>query len=91
MINLYDGGAYLVNGMDIIPDNQEAQAAIKAKTGKDISREFPELGQCALYCVSELTAQEEMDALADALEEIIGQESVKEDQEQKGGSGNGIR
>lgn len=59
--------------------------------GKDISREFPELGQCALYCVSELTAQEEMDALADALEEILGQESVKEDEEQKGGSGNGIR
>ncbi len=59
--------------------------------GKDMSGEFPELGQCALYCVSELTAQEEMDALADALEEILGQESVKEDQEQKGGSGNGIR
>ncbi len=38
MINLYDGGAYLVNGMDIIPDNQEAQAAIKAKTGKEIGR-----------------------------------------------------
>lgn len=39
MINLYDGGAYLVDGMDIIPDNQEAQAAIKAKTGKEISKE----------------------------------------------------
>lgn len=40
--------------------------------GKDLSREFPELGQCALYCVSELTTQEEMDTLVDALREILG-------------------
>lgn len=39
--------------------------------GKDMSREFPQLGQCALYCVSEITTQEEMDALADALKQIV--------------------
>lgn len=39
MIQLYDGGAYLVNGMEIIPDNAEARAAIKSKTGKEINKE----------------------------------------------------
>ncbi len=39
--------------------------------GKDLSREFPGLGQCALYCVSELTTQGEMDALVDALGQIL--------------------
>ena len=39
MIKLYDGGAYLVNGVDIIPDGKEAQAAVKGKTGRDINKE----------------------------------------------------
>ena len=33
MIKLHDGGAYLVNGTEIIPDNAEAQAAVTAKAG----------------------------------------------------------
>lgn len=39
--------------------------------GKDLSREFPELGQCALYCVSELTSQAEMDELVRAVSQIV--------------------
>ena len=39
MVELLSTGAYLVNGTDIVADNAEAQAAIKAKTGKDISKE----------------------------------------------------
>lgn len=39
--------------------------------GKDLSREFPELGQCALYCVSELTSQAEMDELVSAVSQIV--------------------
>ncbi len=39
MIKLYDGGVYLVNGTDIVPDGKEAQAAIKEKTGKVVSKE----------------------------------------------------
>ena len=34
MIQLFDGGAYLVNGTDIVPDGAQAQAEIKSKTGK---------------------------------------------------------
>lgn len=39
--------------------------------GKDLSKEFPELGQCALYCVSELTTQAEMDELVNAVSQIV--------------------
>lgn len=35
MIKLHDGGAYLVNGTEIIPDNTEAQAAVTAKNRKN--------------------------------------------------------
>lgn len=39
--------------------------------GKDLSEDFEELGQSALYCVSELTTADEIDHLAEALEKII--------------------
>ena len=39
MIKLYDNGVYLVNGTDIFEDGPEAVGAIKAKTGREISRE----------------------------------------------------
>ena len=40
--------------------------------GKDLSGDFPGLGQSALYCVSELTSAEEIHNLAQALAEITG-------------------
>ncbi|MEM1552788.1 MAG: aminomethyl-transferring glycine dehydrogenase subunit GcvPA [Candidatus Bathyarchaeia archaeon] len=39
--------------------------------GKDISKEFPELGQTALYCVTEIHSKEDIDLLAKSLEKII--------------------
>ncbi|MBQ2257882.1 MAG: hydratase, partial [Lachnospiraceae bacterium] len=38
MIQLMETGAYLVNGTELIADNAEAPAAIKAKTGKDVNK-----------------------------------------------------
>jgi len=38
MINLYEGGAYLVNGTELIADSADAAAAVAAKTGKNISK-----------------------------------------------------
>ncbi len=38
MIQLYKGGTYLVNGTELVADNSEAAAAIKAKTGREITR-----------------------------------------------------
>jgi len=39
--------------------------------GKDLSEEFPELGQSALYCVTEVHTQTDIDRLATALNEAI--------------------
>ncbi len=37
--------------------------------GKDISGEFPEIGQTALYCITEIHTEQEINKLANALEE----------------------
>jgi glycine dehydrogenase subunit 1 len=39
--------------------------------GHDLSGAFPELGQSALYCVTELHTQQDIDRLADTLTEVI--------------------
>jgi glycine dehydrogenase subunit 1 len=39
--------------------------------GKDLTAEFPELGQSALYCVSELHTQADLERLAGALKEVV--------------------
>jgi len=39
--------------------------------GKDLSRELPELGQSALYCVTEIHTREDIDRLAAALKEAV--------------------
>ena len=39
--------------------------------GKDLSKEFPEFGQTALYCVTEIHSKEEISRLVEALSEIL--------------------
>lgn len=39
--------------------------------GKNISREFADCKECALYCVTELVTREDIDALVNALKEIV--------------------
>ena len=39
MIKLLEGGAYLLNGCEIIADCGDALNEVKAKTGKDVSKE----------------------------------------------------
>ena len=39
--------------------------------GKDVSKELPELGETALYCVTEIHSREEIERLAAALNEIL--------------------
>jgi glycine dehydrogenase subunit 1 len=41
--------------------------------GKDISKEFPELGQTALYCVTETCSLQEIERLRDGLKQILGE------------------
>lgn len=53
---------------------QEINKALLAKGimgGKDLTKEFTTLGNCALYCVTETTSQAMIDRLAAALEEIL--------------------
>ena len=39
MVSVLEGGAYLVNGTEVIPDSPEALAAVKAKTGKETQKD----------------------------------------------------
>lgn len=52
----------------------DINAALRARGifgGKDLSADFPELGQSALYCVTEIHNQADIDRLAEALEEVV--------------------
>jgi glycine dehydrogenase subunit 1 len=42
--------------------------------GKDLSQDFPELGASALYCVTEVHTQADIDRLASAINEVINHE-----------------
>lgn len=39
--------------------------------GKDLSKDFPELGQCGLYCVTEIHFKEDIDMLVNSIKEIV--------------------
>lgn len=45
---------------------------LKVHGGKNVSKEFPELGQTALYCVTEIHTKRDIDSLAEALESVLG-------------------
>ena len=47
MIELYDGGAYLVNGDKLVKDSDSAASEIKNLTGKDITKEEASKGTMA--------------------------------------------
>ena len=65
---------FLINFDDSGKSVREINKALleyKIFGGKDVSGEFPELGQSALYCVTEVMAKEDSDRLIDALKDII--------------------
>lgn len=39
--------------------------------GKDLTKEFPELGHSALYCVTEVHTKDDIDKLVNALKEVV--------------------
>ncbi|KON30363.1 glycine dehydrogenase [miscellaneous Crenarchaeota group-15 archaeon DG-45] len=55
-----------------VRDINEELLGHKIFGGKDISGEFPELGNSALYCVTEVHSKEDVERLAGALEEVVG-------------------
>jgi glycine dehydrogenase subunit 1 len=42
------------------------------QAGKDVTKEFPELGSTALYCVTEIHTKEDIDRLTATLEKVVG-------------------
>ena len=47
MITLHEGGAYLVNGKEIVPDTNEAPVRLKSLTGVDVTKEEATKGTMA--------------------------------------------
>ncbi len=47
MVKLYDGGAFLVNGTELVPE-QEAEKLV-ALTGKNVTKERGEKGHDCLF------------------------------------------
>jgi aconitate hydratase len=63
MIQLLETGAYLVNGSELIADNAEAIAAIKAKTGKEVRKEDAAKETIAYRILKEHNTSDNMDKL----------------------------
>ncbi len=63
MVTLLNSGAFLVNGTEVIPDNQEALQAVKAKTGKEITKETAARNTIAYGILKEHNTSGNMDKL----------------------------
>ncbi len=63
MVTLFEGGAYLLNGTEIIPDNAEALSAIKSKTGVEITKEAAAKDTIAYGILEEHNTSDNMDKL----------------------------
>jgi len=58
------------NGMTV----DEVNARLRERGifgGKDLSADFPELGQSALFCVTEVHTEQDIEALVSALTEVL--------------------
>lgn len=63
MIQLFDSGAYLLNGTEIIPDNAQAELLIKNKTGRDIGKEEAKKETIAFGILEKHNTSNNMDKL----------------------------
>lgn len=63
MVRLSNGGAYLVNGTEIIPDGGDAPAAVAAATGKNITKEEAAKGTIAYGILKAHNTSGNMDKL----------------------------
>ena len=63
MVQVLGSGAYLVNGVEIIPDDEQAGVVLKAKTGREISKESARKGTIAYGILEEHNTSGNMDKL----------------------------
>ncbi len=61
MVSLYDGGIYLVNGTEIVPEAEAAK--VKALTGKDVDREEARKGTIAYSILEQHNVSGNMEKL----------------------------
>ncbi|MFW9801765.1 MAG: aminomethyl-transferring glycine dehydrogenase subunit GcvPA [Candidatus Thorarchaeota archaeon] len=54
-----------------VQDINESLLSVGIQGGKDLSSEFPELGNTALYCVTEMHSQRDIETLANLLAEVL--------------------
>ena len=62
-MKLYENGAYLLNGKEVIIDGPEAQAAVKSKTGMDIDKQTAKQATIAYGILKEHNTSGNMDKL----------------------------
>jgi len=76
-INIHFGPSFkefAVNFDDLGLTVEEVNNRLKEKNifgGKDLSKEFPEIGQSALYCFTETHRKEDIDRLVEGLKEVL--------------------
>ena len=63
MIKLLEGGAYLLNGQEIVVDSGDALNEVKAKTGKDVSKEAAKQATIAYDILKAHNTSDNMDKL----------------------------
>ena len=63
MIKLYEGGAWLVNGTELIPDSSEAPAAVESKTGTRADKAEAAKGTMAYHILKEHNTSGNMEQL----------------------------
>lgn len=63
MIQLYEKGAYLINGTEIIPENEEVNAVLKQKTGKTVEKTEAKKATIAYDILKNHNVSNDMDKL----------------------------
>ena len=63
MVKLFEGGVYLVNGTEIIEENAEALAAIKSRTGAEVTKEEASKETIAYHILKEHNSSDNMERL----------------------------
>ena len=62
-MKLYENGAYLLNGKEVVIDGPEALAAVKSKTGRDIDKQTAKQETIAYGILKEHNTSGNMDKL----------------------------
>ncbi|MDE6184814.1 MAG: hydratase, partial [Lachnospiraceae bacterium] len=63
MISVFEGGAYLVNGTEVIPDSAQALSEVKVRTGRETTKEASRQETIAYRILKDHNTSDNMDKL----------------------------